>query len=584
MSGSNAIATGATVCSVSGRLGQQQQTGSLQSFRQGGSSKSGTACATLLLRSASENTKLWRSCSAGGAEHLRACAAGKAVAVAEIESTLWNTRRRDSSGSNLSSVAIHHHRISTLSCFQAATCELVSCYGRLSGEIQNVRGRRGMRPGIVKAELNYEREEQRWIREEQRWFREEQRWLREEQRWERDEVRLTKANQALQEEVRALKKELEELRDQRDYGEEITDVSLRNLVTGMKNLLQALAIPGSEDLPVLDNPEVMKQIPGAVSLSEGSSTTLIVGRADPSVSPVDFVAAPDRVIAVVAPKRSRSNNPAVGVGARNPPQAAPKPAESANGATSNAAPTPTINNAPPTTPAAKKTMKSGMEGNDVKELHDALTELGFYSGEEDIEFSVFSHGTEDAVKTWQATQGVPEDGRVTAELMAALLAEVAANVSPTKDGAKSNSEPTAKATQPTPATKQPAPSDSSRKREIDKYERSDAQETGTGSSRRVYLLGENRWEEPGRVQKKQEEERRIKLGQTTRMKVVVETCFVCRGVGTMLCTDCEGTGDLNVEEQFLEWLDEGEAKCPYCDGSGAVECEVCFAAGVKIEK
>ncbi|CAM6122369.1 unnamed protein product [Calypogeia fissa] len=97
-------------------------------------------------------------------------------------------------------------------------------------------------------------------------------------------------------------------------------------VAGMKNLLQALAIPGSEDLPVLDNPEVMKQIPGAVSLSEGSSTTLIVGKADPSVSPVDFVAAPDRVIAVVASKRSRSNNPVVGVGARSPPQAAPNPA------------------------------------------------------------------------------------------------------------------------------------------------------------------------------------------------------------------------------------------------------------------
>jgi uncharacterized Zn-finger protein len=168
--------------------------------------------------------------------------------------------------------------------------------------------------------------------------------------------------------------------------------------------------------------------------------------------------------------------------------------------------------------------------------------------------------------------------------MAALLAEVAAKVSPTKDGANSNSEPAAKATQSTPASKQPAPSDSPRKREIDKYERSDAQKTGTGSSRRVYLLGENRWEEPGRVQKKQEEERRIKLGQPTRMKVVATTCFVCRGVGTMLCTDCEGTGDLNVEEQFLEWLDEEEAKCPYCDGCGTVECDVCFAASVKIEK
>lgn len=34
-------------------------------------------------------------------------------------------------------------------------------------------------------------------------------------------------------------------------------------------------------------------------------------------------------------------------------------------------------------------------------MQDALSELGFYSGEEDIEFSVFSDGTDTAVKTWQ---------------------------------------------------------------------------------------------------------------------------------------------------------------------------------------
>lgn len=39
--------------------------------------------------------------------------------------------------------------------------------------------------------------------------------------------------------------------------------------------------------------------------------------------------------------------------------------------------------------------------------------------------------------------------------------------------------------------------------------------------------------------------------------------------------ECEGTGDLNVEEQFLEWVEEN-AKCPYCEGSGSVSCDVCL--------
>jgi protein disulfide-isomerase len=32
---------------------------------------------------------------------------------------------------------------------------------------------------------------------------------------------------------------------------------------------------------------------------------------------------------------------------------------------------------------------------------EALESLGFYSGEEDMEYSYFSSGTERAVKTWQ---------------------------------------------------------------------------------------------------------------------------------------------------------------------------------------
>jgi peptidoglycan hydrolase-like protein with peptidoglycan-binding domain len=47
--------------------------------------------------------------------------------------------------------------------------------------------------------------------------------------------------------------------------------------------------------------------------------------------------------------------------------------------------------------------------------------LGFYSGEEDMEFSSFSSGTASAVKTWQASLGVREDGVMTAELLQRLF-------------------------------------------------------------------------------------------------------------------------------------------------------------------
>jgi hypothetical protein len=93
-----------------------------------------------------------------------------------------------------------------------------------------------------------------------------------------------------------------------------------------------------------------------------------------------------------------------------------------------------------------------------------------------------------------------------------------------------------KSKQSTQTTRQAASSELG-KREIDRYERSDAQETGSGLGRRVYLLGENRWEEPDRLKNKQEDDRRrINGTTTTTMKASVMMCFQCRGVGTMLCT------------------------------------------------
>ncbi|PQP93983.1 uncharacterized protein Pyn_10479 [Prunus yedoensis var. nudiflora] len=64
---------------------------------------------------------------------------------------------------------------------------------------------------------------------------------------------------------------------------------------------------------------------------------------------------------------------------------------------------------------SRNALRKGLEGEE-----EALQKLGFYSGEEDMEFSSFSSGTEHAVKTWQASLDAPQDGIVTAELLEEL--------------------------------------------------------------------------------------------------------------------------------------------------------------------
>lgn len=66
---------------------------------------------------------------------------------------------------------------------------------------------------------------------------------------------------------------------------------------------------------------------------------------------------------------------------------------------------------------SRRTLRTGAEGEDVRAMQEALQKLGFYSGEEDMEYSSFSSGTERAVKTWQATVGASENGVMTSELL-----------------------------------------------------------------------------------------------------------------------------------------------------------------------
>ncbi|XP_040373287.1 protein disulfide isomerase pTAC5, chloroplastic isoform X2 [Rosa chinensis] len=165
----------------------------------------------------------------------------------------------------------------------------------------------------------------------------------------------------------------------------------------------------------------------------------------------------------------------------------------------------------------KEVLRKGSEGEHVRAMQEALLKSGFYSGEEDMEFSNFSSGTERAVKTWQASIGLPEDGIMTEELLERLF-------DPQTEGAV------------------------------------ETKEDANGAA------GENRWEEPSRLNKKK--------GSETNTTGTTTTCLTCRGEGRLLCTECDGTGEPNVEEQFLEWIDEG-AKCPYCEGLGFTACDVC---------
>ncbi|CAL2244805.1 unnamed protein product [Prunus armeniaca] len=50
---------------------------------------------------------------------------------------------------------------------------------------------------------------------------------------------------------------------------------------------------------------------------------------------------------------------------------------------------------------SRNALRKGSEGEEVRAMQEASQKLGFYLGEEDMEFSSFSSGTERAVKTWQ---------------------------------------------------------------------------------------------------------------------------------------------------------------------------------------
>ncbi|KDP39386.1 hypothetical protein JCGZ_01143 [Jatropha curcas] len=216
----------------------------------------------------------------------------------------------------------------------------------------------------------------------------------------------------------------------------------------------------------------------------------------------------------------------------------------------------------------RKALRKGSEGEDVREMQEALQKLGFYSGEEDMEYSSFSSGTERAVKTWQATLGTTEDGIMTAELLDRLYME-----QQIQGGTRSNVSIDQKESTLTVSRKEGANGAAvTSVTEISEKQHKVVKEEGATevevSQHRVFLLGENRWEEPSRLIG------RDKHVHVSKTKETTSKCLSCRGEGRLLCTECDGTGEPNIEPQFLEWVDEG-TKCPYCEGLGYTICDVC---------
>lgn len=216
----------------------------------------------------------------------------------------------------------------------------------------------------------------------------------------------------------------------------------------------------------------------------------------------------------------------------------------------------------------RKTLRMGSEGEEVRAMQEALLKLGFYSGEEDMEFSSFSSGTERAVKTWQASLGTSEDGVMTSKLLERLFTERCLDEY-TNQGGDFASGPVGGTNGAPVATVS----------EITEIKETIIKDTGDkeieASSHRVFLLGENRWEEPSRLIRRDKPIGANEVAYRSK-------CITCGGQGRLTCTECDGSGEPNIEPQFLEWVGE-DTKCPYCEGLGLIVCDVCEGNDVAVQ-
>ncbi|XXG61956.1 hypothetical protein AAC387_Pa05g0426 [Persea americana] len=349
---------------------------------------------------------------------------------------------------------------------------------------------------------SWEREEIRWLREEQRWIREEQRWLREESRWNSD-------REALLREIAALKLQIEALEREKSTPPSPSP-SISDAISNLASILQALK----------ESEAKSKSEPRRIAESGSGAGRMLLEEGEVKEMVLEEIRVSESVEEVKKEEEEKKR---------------------------------------------KVALRKGSEGEDVQAMQEALQKLGFYSGEEDMEYSSFSGGTERAVKSWQASIGTREDGIMTTELLEKLFmemgimnADLKGNVDQKEDSVSMLGKEAGNGAVFTSLT------------EISEIQETVLEENGVTevevSQHRVFLLGENRWEEPSRL-KKNKPISGSKVGDATK-------CLTCRGEGRLLCTECDGTGELNVEPQFLEWVDEG-AKCPYCEGIGFTICDIC---------
>ncbi|XBI57364.1 hypothetical protein VPH35_038778 [Triticum aestivum] len=351
-----------------------------------------------------------------------------------------------------------------------------------------------------------EREEARWLREEQRWLREEQRWLREESRWRAE-------REALLAEITALRLRLRALEPLPPAAKPVPPPAPAARVAPPP----PPPAPAARVAPPPPPPAPAARVappphPPAPSprVAPPPPAARVAPPPPPAPAPVAEEVEVRKEVVVVEEKAKAKPKPKAGAGS-----------------------------------GKKRALRVGSEGEEVRAMQEALEKLGFYSGEEDTEFSSFSTGTERAVKTWQASIGTTEDGLMTSELLEMLFTGRTED-DIRKEGVNGALVP--------PVT-----------------ETAEVQQPVEGkidyNKHRVYLLGENRWEDPSRLTKKDKP-----ISGSTAAST--KQCITCRGEGRLLCLECDGTGEPNIEPQFLEWVGE-DTKCPYCEGLGYTICDVC---------